>query len=332
MSKRGVLISLVVAAMGGSVVHGQATIHVPADAQTIQIAIQQAQPFDTILVAPGTYFEAINYMGKVIVIQSSSPNDPATVANTIIDAGGLGIVVTFAGTEGDVHTALDGFTITGGTTGVDGNRTLAAIRNCIIRDNSLYGIDEVDGDITNCEVLSNSAGIVSCHGTISLCFVEDNNGAGMSDCDGFLTECVVTRNAGIGVQSCDGQVERCLISNNESHGVQSSNASFKQCIISGNVGNGLRSCRGTLIENSLIAGNRNHGFESCSLGVLNCTLIGNAGWGFVNHTGAIKHAIIWTNTAGALHNSTTPILSGTANPFFVQPGHLDVINNVWIDG
>lgn len=55
---------------------GQAIIRVPTDAPTIQIAIQQAQPFDTIIVAPDTYFEAINFEGKVIALQSENPNDP----------------------------------------------------------------------------------------------------------------------------------------------------------------------------------------------------------------------------------------------------------------
>ena len=63
------------------------TIHVPTDAPTIQIAIEDSQPFDTIIVAPGTYFEAIGFHGKVITVQSTNPNDPSVVAATIINAG-----------------------------------------------------------------------------------------------------------------------------------------------------------------------------------------------------------------------------------------------------
>lgn len=210
-------------------------IHVPSEAQTIQIAILKAQPFDTIIIAPGTYSEAINYMGKVIIVQSENPNDPATVANTIIDPGGLGVVVTFAGTEGAVHSALDGLTITGGTKGIDGNGTTASIRNCVVRDNSSYGILGADGDISTCEIRDNdNRGLYFCGGTIRHCTIERNSG-GLLDCDGTIIECVVTRSmTGAGVQNCDGEFLRCVISENATYGAQNSDASFRQCIVSGN--------------------------------------------------------------------------------------------------
>ena len=47
----------------GSVALGE-IIRVPTDAPTIQIAIQKAQPFDTIIVAPGIYSEAISFGAK----------------------------------------------------------------------------------------------------------------------------------------------------------------------------------------------------------------------------------------------------------------------------
>ena len=149
-------------------------IHVPADAPTIQIAIEKAQPFDTIIVAPGTYSEAISFGGKVITVQSTNPNDPGVVAATIINAGGLGTVVTFSGGEDQVNTVLDGFTITGGTIGIDAHRSRAVIRHCIIRDNTSYGIHQADGVIEDCQVLNNGAGLVSCDGTIRRCLIQDN--------------------------------------------------------------------------------------------------------------------------------------------------------------
>lgn len=84
------------------------TIHVPAEQPTIQSAINVAINGDMILVAPGTYLENLNFMGKAITVQSVK--GPAV---TIIDGGGLGAVVTFSTGETNA-TVLHGFTIQNG--------------------------------------------------------------------------------------------------------------------------------------------------------------------------------------------------------------------------
>src|SRR5687768_16244262 len=43
-----------------------ATIHVPADQPTIQAAIDASASGDTVLVAPGTYYEDINFFGDLM--------------------------------------------------------------------------------------------------------------------------------------------------------------------------------------------------------------------------------------------------------------------------
>ena len=66
----------------------QTTIHVPTDQPTIQAAINAANGGDTVLVAPGTYNENIDFYGKAITVTSSGgpavttingPNDTAAV-------------------------------------------------------------------------------------------------------------------------------------------------------------------------------------------------------------------------------------------------------------
>lgn len=89
------------------------TIHVPADYSTIQEAIYAASSGDTILVAPGTYLENINFTGKDLVVQSEE--GPET---TVIDGGQSGSVVTFEYGEG-AEARLTGFTLTNGL-GQDG--------------------------------------------------------------------------------------------------------------------------------------------------------------------------------------------------------------------
>ena len=157
------------------------TIHVPADSPTIQIAIQKAQPFDLIIVAPGTYFEAIDFSGKVITVQGEDPNDPAVVASTIIDAGGLGTVVSFSGGEDHQNTLLAGFTITGGIIGIDAHGSAARVHDCVITGNTSFGVRDLDGELARCQIT-------------------DNDGSGIYFCDGTINQCTVARNRD-GIQS-----------------------------------------------------------------------------------------------------------------------------------
>ena len=83
-------------------------IEVPAEAPTIQAAIDAAENGFTVLVAPGTYVERINFRGKAITVKSAQGPDV-----TIIDGAGLGRVVTFMSRETRAS-VLSGFTIRGG--------------------------------------------------------------------------------------------------------------------------------------------------------------------------------------------------------------------------
>jgi hypothetical protein len=71
---------------------------------------------DIVMVAPGTYFENVNFSGKAITVRSAS--GPKV---TIIDGGNIGTVVTFNSGE-TFSSALRGFTIQHGQAGsaVDG--------------------------------------------------------------------------------------------------------------------------------------------------------------------------------------------------------------------
>jgi hypothetical protein len=88
--------------------HAQQTIHVPADQPTIQAAINAANNGDTVLVAPGTYVENINFNGKAITVTSAG--GPSV---TIIDGGAKGSVVTFITGETS-SSVLSSFTIRNG--------------------------------------------------------------------------------------------------------------------------------------------------------------------------------------------------------------------------
>ncbi|MEL6823580.1 MAG: hypothetical protein AAFP70_17610, partial [Calditrichota bacterium] len=97
------------------------TIHVPADAATVQAGIDSAQVSDTVLVAPGTYLETINFNGKAIVVGSwfLLDRDTSYIAQTILDGNQSGSVVTFDSGE-DSTSVLTGFTVTNGYTNIAG--------------------------------------------------------------------------------------------------------------------------------------------------------------------------------------------------------------------
>ncbi len=87
--------------------------------RTIQVAIDSAIDQDTVYVDEGTYYENINFRGKNIIVRSINPDDSDIVANTIIDAGGVGTAVSYRGSE-SVGCKLKGFTIRGGGDSTNG--------------------------------------------------------------------------------------------------------------------------------------------------------------------------------------------------------------------
>jgi len=90
-------------------VEAKATIRrVPADYSTIQQAINASVNDDTVAVAPGTYVENINFLGKAIIVTSE-----AGPQVTIIDGNRAGPVVTLVSGEGRAS-VLSGFTLRNG--------------------------------------------------------------------------------------------------------------------------------------------------------------------------------------------------------------------------
>ena len=83
-------------------------IKVPQDQPTIQAGINAAGTGDTVLVAPGTYVENINFMGKAITVTSS---DGPKV--TIVDGNAAAPVAAFVKSE-TTSSVLSGFTLQNG--------------------------------------------------------------------------------------------------------------------------------------------------------------------------------------------------------------------------
>jgi parallel beta-helix repeat protein/putative cofactor-binding repeat protein len=118
------VVIVVGASLYASPAAAQNTIHVPADQPTIQAGINAAQNGDTVLVAPGTYNENIDFKGKGITVTSAATNYSGAVA-TVITASAYGSVVSLVTNEPSTA-VLNGFTIQGAS-GPNANAPIAGI-------------------------------------------------------------------------------------------------------------------------------------------------------------------------------------------------------------
>jgi len=116
------------------------TVHVPADQPTIQAGIDAAVDGDTVLVAPGTYVENINFNGKAITVKSGNGAEVTT-----IDGNQSGTVVAFGNGE-ELDSIIDGFTITNGLAGSGGGITCGENSSPTIKSNIITG-NNTNGNI-----------------------------------------------------------------------------------------------------------------------------------------------------------------------------------------
>lgn len=119
----------------------QSTIRVPQSQPTIQGAINAAANGDTVLVAPGTYVENINFNGKAITVASEGG---ANV--TVIDGSGTNSVVIFGNGEG-ASSKLIGFTLRNGNANFEGGGIRIVSASPVVRDNIIVNNQACSGGI-----------------------------------------------------------------------------------------------------------------------------------------------------------------------------------------
>ncbi len=261
---------------------------------TIQSGINAAVNGDTVLVAPGTYNENINFNGKAITVTSSGG-----AAVTIIDGGQMAPAVTFMNGETSAST-ISGFTIQhgGSFTAVPGGiylymtsptilNNVITLSNCwdiysnysapLIQNNTISATQDPNGDCSfggGAAILVwgglngyNSNGINS--GVILGNTIENNVESGLEDAGG-------NGGAGIAVWGGTAIIMNNIIRNNASPGgsggainfVNSENTVIAQNLIYGN----SAGCGGGAIAT-----------DSLGLYVFNNTIVDNVGsgnWGF----------------------------------------------------
>jgi len=251
----------------------------PADFNNIQAAINDANNGDAVVVAAGTYYENINFLGKNITLTSTDPTNKDIINSTIIDGTNMNSVVIFSGTESS-SCVLSGFTITNGMAayggGIYGNGTMATIENNTICGNTGRG-----------------GGNLGDYGA----------GGGLLHCDGLIQNNIITGNSagfGGGLDHCDGVIRNNIISDNGWY-----------------AGGGLFGCDGTISNNLLVANGAVYGgaLAVCKGSIRNCTLVGNGaayGSGLLWCNATISNCIIWQNGVGEkpqIESCSTPTYS-----------------------
>jgi len=334
----------VVVSIGWAGVSAAATLHVPGDFATIQACIDAAaNGVDQCAVAPGTYHETINFLGKAITLRSSGGADVTT-----IDATGIGgSVVTCISGEGP-DTVLDGFTITGGT-GTD-----------FFGNGSTFGGGMVNfvssPTVTNCTFSGNTAtsyggGMynASSRSTVTDCTFSGNTagaGGGMynSDSSPTVSGCTFSGNTatsyGGGMYNAYSTptVSNCAFSGNTAArggGMYNdhSNATVTNCTLSGNTGTDdgggmFNDSSGPTVTNCTFRGNTGtyggggmaNWFDS-SPTLSNCTFSGNTAYlgGGMYNVGAglmVTNCTFSGNTAyvgGGMYNenNSSPIVTNS---------------------
>lgn len=285
------------------------TIHVPADQPTIQSAINAASGGDTVLVAPGTYKENVNFSGKGITLKSSGG---ARV--TIIDGGGIAPVLTFSSNETS-SSVLIGFTLQNGTStfnsqyaggGIFISFASPTIKNNIIQNNTACagggGIEVYFGSplIQGNTIKSNSQSGCSGGGGAGI----EAGGASTVQIIGNIIQNNSWGGSGGGIFL--NSVGSALIKNN---------------VITGNVGGGiamLNDVSGTAIVQNLISGNTSTGgsgvyWSNPPAVVVNNTIVdGPASGGSTVATDDFGTPVtVANNIIVAIHGATNALSCGT---------------------
>lgn len=303
-------------------------IHVPQDAETIRTAIVWSVPGEVIVVAPGTYWENIDFTGKNVTLKSTDPTNRVVVQSTIIDGGQRGSVLTFAGTETS-SCILTGFTIRNGRAtmgvgldyggGICGNGTRARIERNRIENNTARrggGVWGCDGAIQDNVIRSNEAirdsesgsALEFCNGVIQRNEIYANFGErsqAIRDCDGTIRGNQIYANAGAGLSSCDGTIEDNVITFHTGAGIGACQATIRGNVISDN-GTGVQNCH-ELVAGNLIIGNT-YGLYGCDGEIENNEISMNVKYGVYYCEAVVRRNTISNETGIGIELSFGPVI------------------------
>jgi hypothetical protein len=322
---------------------------------SIQTAIDNSADGDEVVVAEGTYFEAISFLGRAITVRSTDPGDPAVVANTVIDGTGHFHVVQCVSGEG-ADTVLNGFVITGGNAdgatpnnrggGMYNFASSPTVMNCVFTDNSAAlfggGMHNQAGSptVTSCSFSGNTAGIgggmANTEGgspAVSDCSFSgntaDNLGAGMANVGGdsspTVTNCSFSGNAGgigggMGTSGGSPMVTSCTFLDNT--------ADFGAGMLNGG-GSGATVVNSAFSGNTATSDGGGMHNAGSTVTVINCTLTGNSaavGGGLSNEESSptVANSILWGNSPDEVSGSTPTVTYSDVQGGAPGIGNIDV--------
>jgi len=309
----------------------------------IQTAINDANDGDEIVVAPGTYHEAINFKGKAIYLHSSDGPEA-----TILDATGLNASVVICTSGEKPDSILEDFTLTGGNGtdissylyggGMYNQNSSPTVNHCIFTSNSV----NTDGGgmfngasnpvVTDCIFSNNTA---------------NRNGGAMynaSNSNPTVTRCTFAGNKALSADyggggmfnnnACNPTVKDCIFRNNTAihnaggmYNITNSSPTVTNCIFTGNQatfhGGGICNVTSSspTLTNCVFSGNEAGSYgggminSSSSPKVANCSFIGNSagdGGGMWNESSnpIVTNCILWDDTPDEIsNNSSSPTVT-----------------------
>ncbi len=264
---------------------------------SIQTAIDDANDGDEIEVAPGTYYEAINFKGKAVYLHSTDGPEVTTINASGLNAS---VVICTSGEEAD--TILEGFTLTGGNGtyissyryggGMCNQNSSPTVNHCVFTSNTV----NTDGG-----GMYNKGSSPTVTDSVFSKNTANRNGGGMHNAlnsNPTVTRCTFTGNRALSPDYGGGG----MVNNN------ACNPTVTDCIFSDNTAN--RYAGGMF------------NIDNCSPTLTNCTFSGNSassnGGGMVNVTGSsptLTNCTFSGNTAavhaGAMENAynSSPVMT-----------------------
>ncbi len=310
-------------------------INVPDDFSKIQEAINSSADGDTIIVAPGTYYENLNFRGKNILLSSHYlfDEDVSFINTTIINGSNpqfpdTASVVIFLSNEKNTA-ILQGFTITGGK----GSKILDRDINQIVRSGGGIIIDHSSPTIRH--------NIIAYNGTINSSGFAGGGGIAAHRSSAIISNNIIYKN---NAQDGGGVIlghSGTLFRNN----IIAYNTTFPTNFGGGGVF--IHGEQGRFINNSLAFNHSNkgggiatHDGDNPTVNIENCIIYGNTtGSSDTQITGPGNFNITNTNIEGGwegdgnidespLFIENTPLILQDGSPC-VDKGDLNTANNDW---